>query len=46
MYLPESSNDFVFCITYDTKDIILLILAILAIVGVIFYRNKHKRNKK
>lgn len=46
MYLPESSNDFVFCITYDITDIIILILAILAVVGLIIYRNKHKRNKR
>ncbi len=46
MYLPESSNDFVFYITYDITDIIILILAILAVVGLIIYRNKHKRNKR
>lgn len=46
MYLPESSNGFAFGIIYDSADIIILILAILAVVALIIYKNKHKRNEK
>lgn len=45
MYLPKSTKSFTFFITYDIRDIIILIFAILAVVGLIIYRNKHKRNK-
>lgn len=43
MYSPEVSNDALFGIIYDTRDIVILILAILAIVGFIFYKKRNKR---
>lgn len=42
MYSPEISNDFVFFITYDSTDIVILTLSILCIIGFVIYRKKHK----
>lgn len=45
MYLPESKNGFIFFINYDIKDVVILVIAILLLVGFIIYRKKYKRNK-
>lgn len=46
MYLSEYIKAFAFFITYDIKNIIILILSILAVVGLIIYKSKYKRNKR